>query len=114
MGTSGCRPGDPELLNPIDGRSFGLASMPKPAPYYVAILSAPGEFGFCWRLVWVPKRRLLRVENLGRYRPGQPIAGRYWRTVHLQLARSLAEGFRGITPYAAGRSWKGPVGACPG
>jgi hypothetical protein len=106
-GASGCRTADSELLNPIDGHSFGLASAPRPAPYYAAILSAPGDHGFCWRLVWVPARRVLRVENLRRPNvPGTPIAGRYWRTVHLGLARSLAEAVRGLQPYAPALSWR--------
>lgn len=111
-GASGCRAADPAQLNPVDGQPFGLAAAPRPAPYYVAFLSAPGEFGFCWRLLWVPSRRVLRVESMRPYVPGEPIAGRIWRSVDAALARRLARAVRGVTPFAGRLAWRSPKSRC--
>lgn len=111
-GATGCRQADPALLNPIDGRPFSLATRPRPAPYFAAVLTSPGDEGFCWRVLWVPTRRVIRVENLRRWVPGTPVAGRYWRTVDASSARRLAEGVRGVRPYARNVTWRAPTGLC--
>lgn len=111
-GASGCRTGNPTALSPIDGRSFSLRKPPSPAPYYAITLMWSGADDICWRLIWVPTTRALRVENLGPYSLGAPIAGRYWRTVHSALVRRLAREVRGVRPYGARRAWRAPKPAC--
>ena len=107
-GASGCRDGEAWRLTPIDGVPFTSRTAPKPAPYYSMTLHASGQDGFCWRLVWVPSRHALRVENLGPTVIGAPVAGGYWRSVHERLAANLTRSARGLRPYPASRAWRAP------
>lgn len=103
-GASGCRDGEAWGLTPVDGVPFTSRA----APYYSMTLYASGQDGFCWRLVWVPARRALRVENLGTAVPGAPVAGLYWRSVHKRLAANLARSVHGLRPYPASQEWRAP------
>jgi hypothetical protein len=112
-GASGCHAGDASRLTPVSG-GFAIRNAPRPARYYAIFIAATGRQPFCWRMIWVPQRRLLRVENLLPYVPGAPVAGRYWRTVDARFSRDLASSVRGLRPYAATRAWRAPSGHCRG
>jgi hypothetical protein len=107
-GAGACRPAAFELITPIDSVPFRLAAAPRQAPFYTAVMTAPGATdGFCWRLVWVPARHALRVANVGRYVPGAPVAGSYWRTVRAAYERRFARAVRGLRAHPATPGWRG-------
>ena len=112
-GASVCRSAPYELISPVDGVPFHLLRAPRPAPFYTAVLTAPGASdGFCWRVVWVPSRHAIRIANVGRYVPGAPVAGSYWRTVRPAYERGFARAVRGLRAHPPAPGWRGLWADC--
>ncbi len=111
-GASACRAADYDAITPVDSQPFTLRAAPRAAPFYTAVITGPAPAGFCWRLVFVPSRRVLRVENAGTYRAGDPVAGTYWRSVSQAYARRFTRAAAGLAPHAPAARWRGIRRAC--
>jgi hypothetical protein len=88
---------------------FEVVRAPRPARFYTLTFSAPGPEGFRWPLVYVPSRRVLRVDDRQATPPeyGRPVAP-YWRTLTRRQLRVLATVTRGLQPFPPSRRWSAP------
>ena len=86
--------------------TFQVVRAPRPARFYTLTFSASAPDGFRWSVLYVPARRLLRVDERAATPPeyGTPVRP-YWRTLGPSQLRLLAEVTRGVTPFRAPRRW---------
>jgi hypothetical protein len=86
--------------------TFELVRAPRPAAFYRLTFFTSGPEGFRWTALYVPGRRLLRVDERGAVPPEFGHAGRpYWRTVGRRQVRMLARLTVGVAPFPARARW---------
>ena len=86
--------------------TFQIVRAPRPARFYTLTFTADGPEGFVWRVVYVPARRVLRVDDRGATPPefGRPVRP-YWRTLGSRQLRLLATVTRGLEAFPPSRTW---------
>jgi hypothetical protein len=81
---------------------FDLLAAPRRVPYYRITLYERGTH--TWEFLYAPSVSRVRITELDVYPFGS--IGPYWRAVTSEGRAAFARVIRGLTPFAASRTWR--------
>ena len=86
--------------------TFQIVRAPRPARFYRLTFTSPDPGGFRWTVLYVPARRVLRVDDRAATPPeyGTPVRP-YWRTLGMRQLRLLGAVTSDLAPFRAPRRW---------